>query len=168
MLRDRATETEFFLENLVSLRALRFLFIMSPAGRAPMNYSDFHNYLNTVGGVFNPDYTDTSDFAGGLRRFPSHKAALLQCPLEKRLLIFRIYYNYISRFTFHSRSLTGEHINNYKLALSGHKDVTNFVEILRRCRTNCDTESMPILRSTVMKIRKIALSIWSSEIALSI
>ena len=56
-------------------------------------YSEFHNYLDTVGGVFNPDYTDTSDFAGGLRRFLSHKAALLQCLLEKRLLIFRIHYS---------------------------------------------------------------------------
>ena len=58
-----------------------------------VSYSEFHNYLDTVGGVFNPDYTDTSDFAGGLRRFPSHKAALLQCLLEKRLFIFRVHYS---------------------------------------------------------------------------
>ena len=57
--------------------------------------------------------------------------------------------------------------NSRKRALSGHKDVTNFVEILRRRRTNCDTESMPILSSTVMRISRTALSIWSSEIALS-
>ena len=58
-------------------------------------YSEFHNYLDTVGGVFNPDYTDTSDFAGGLRRFLSHKADLLQCLLEKRLLISRIHYSFL-------------------------------------------------------------------------